>query len=188
MWEDRIRDYISYMNEVITTVKGQAVPNADNPGDYFKVKDIISRVNILMKHEIQKASCVMNFESSVDEDLKIKGNINYIIQVLNNLISNSVDSYENKKDGIIEIIIERKLSDKIAITVKDYGRGIKDEVKDKLFKQMITTKGKNGTGLGLYISKSILASKFSGEISVESEIDKGSSFTIIIPIGGEENG
>ena len=50
MWEDRVRDYISYMNEVITTVKGQVVPNADNPGEYFKVKDIISRVNILMKH------------------------------------------------------------------------------------------------------------------------------------------
>lgn len=187
VWQDRLREYISYMNEVVTTVKDQAISVADDPENYFEVKKIVDRVNILMRHETKKASCIMKFELNVEEDLKIKGDINYIIQVLNNLISNAIDSYENMKCGIIEIKIEQNFSDKIDIIVKDYGKGIKNNVKNKLFKQMVTTKGKNGTGLGLYISKSVITSKFNGEIRVESAEGKGSSFIITIPIGGENN-
>jgi signal transduction histidine kinase len=173
------------MNDFITAVKGQAITNKDNPDDYFKIKEIINRVNILMKHELRKASCTIKYEVEVDGEFEIKGNINYIIQVLNNLISNAIDSYDNKKGGAIEIIIEQKFPYKIGIIVKDYGKGIKDIVKEKLFRQMVTTKGKDGTGLGLYISKSIITSKFNGEIRVESEEGKGSSFIITIPIGGK---
>jgi len=185
LWENRLREYISYMNEVVTTVKGQAVPVSVDNEIYFEVKKIIDRVNILMKHELNRASCKINYYLSVDENLKLKGNINYIIQVINNLISNAIDSYENEKNGVIEIKIEKKLTDKIDIIVKDYGKGIREDIKNKLFKQMITTKGKGGTGLGLYISKSIITSKFNGEIRVESVEGEGSSFIITIPIGGD---
>lgn len=187
IWQNRLRDYISYMNEVVSTVKGQAISPIDDPENYFEVKKIMDRVNILMRHEIKKASCIMKYELNVEEDLKVKGDINYLIQVLNNLISNAIDAYEDKKGGIIEIKIEQNFSDKIDIIVKDYGKGIKNDVKNKLFKQMITTKGKNGTGLGLYISKSVIMSKFNGEIRVESDECKGSSFIITIPIGGRNN-
>lgn len=187
IWHNRLRDYISYMNEVVNTVKGQAISISDDSETYFEVKKIIDRVNILMKHELNKASCKIEYESSVDENLSIKGNINYMIQVINNLISNAIDSYGNGESGIIEIKIQEKLSDKIDIIVKDYGKGISEEIKRKLFKQMITTKGKDGTGLGLYISKSIITSKFNGEISVESVEGEGSSFIITIPTGGDDS-
>lgn len=187
LWQNRLREYISYMNEVVNTVKGQAMSVSDDSDTYFEVKKIIDRVNILMKHELNKASCKIIYESNVDGNLRIKGNINYIIQVINNLISNAIDSYENGKNGIIEIKVQKKLSDKIDIIVKDYGKGISDEIKRKLFKQMITTKGKDGTGLGLYISKSIITSKFNGEISVESVEGEGSSFIITIPTGGDNS-
>ncbi len=187
LWHNRLREYISYMNEVVNTVKGQAISISDDSETDFEVKKIIDRVNILMKHELNKASCKIKYESSVDESLRIKGNINYIIQVINNLISNAIDSYKSGKSGIIEIKIEKKLPDKIDIIVKDYGKGISEEIKSKLFKQMITTKGKDGTGLGLYISKSIITSKFNGEISVESVEGEGSSFIITIPTGGDDS-
>ena len=57
-----------------------------------------------------------------------------------------------------------------------------DGVKEKLFKEMITTKGKNGTGLGLYMSYSTIRAHFNGDIKVESEKGKGTTFSIILPL------
>ena len=51
-----------------------------------------------------------------------------------------------------------------------------------LFKEMITTKGKNGTGIGLFMSYSNIKAQFNGDIQFKSEVGKGSTFVIIIPI------
>lgn len=187
MWEDRIKEYISYMSEVITAVKGQTIPAHEDNNNYFELKNAVNRACVLMKHELKKNSCVIKCEYRIENSVKIKGNINYMIQVLNNLISNAIDSYKNQKVSTIEVLILKKLPDKIDIVVKDYGKGIREEIKNKLFKQMVTTKGKEGTGLGLYISKSIINSKFNGEIRLESVEGQGSSFIITIPTGGEES-
>ena len=56
------------------------------------------------------------------------------------------------------------------------------EVQSKLFKEMITTKGKNGTGLGLFMSYSNIKAHFNGNITFESEKGKGTIFSIIVPI------
>ena len=60
------------------------------------------------------------------------------------------------------------------------------KVQDKLFKEMVTTKGKNGTGLGLFMSYSNIRAHFSGNITFESEEGKGTKFNIIIPMKREE--
>ena len=65
--------------------------------------------------------------------------------------------------------------------IKDYGPGLPDIVKQKLFSEMITTKGKNGTGLGLYMSYSTIKAHFGGVILLfESEAGKGTTFNIIL--------
>ena len=56
-----------------------------------------------------------------------------------------------------------------------------NELKEKLFKEMITTKGKNGTGLGLYMSYSNIKAHFSGDISVYTKSGEGTTFDIILP-------
>lgn len=58
------------------------------------------------------------------------------------------------------------------------------EVQDKLFKEMITTKGKNGTGLGLFISYSTIKAHFNGNITCESN-NNGTTFTITIPLSSD---
>lgn len=70
----------------------------------------------------------------------------------------------------------------LLIEIQDYGCGMTNEVKDKLFKQMITTKGKKGTGLGLFMSYSTIKAHFNGDIKFESEHNKGTTFTIILPL------
>ena len=70
----------------------------------------------------------------------------------------------------------------LVITIKDYGPGIPENIKDKLFKEVISTKGKNGTGLGLYMSYSTIKVHFHGNLTFESEKDMGTTFYIKVPI------
>ena len=65
--------------------------------------------------------------------------------------------------------------------IRDYGKGMPDEVKNRLFKEMVTTKGKNGTGLGLYMSYSTIKGRFLGNMEFVSEENTGTMFVITIP-------
>ena len=66
--------------------------------------------------------------------------------------------------------------------MQDYGKGIPQDTIAKIFEAFYTTaRSKGGTGLGLSIVYNIITGALEGEISVESEIDKGTSFTITIP-------
>ena len=56
------------------------------------------------------------------------------------------------------------------------------EVQEKLFKEMVTTKGKNGTGLGLFMSYSNIRAHFNGTITFDTKTGEGTTFNIIIPM------
>ena len=179
-WIAKIRTYDSYMSDVITAVKGQAVNMNDEKPVLFTVKELFNRVNILMKHELKNALVTLNIEYKISENTKILGNINSLVQVLNNLISNAIQAYNGKPNENIDLVIDNK-DEKILISVIDHGCGISKEVQDKLFSQMITTKGQKGTGLGLFMSYSTIKGHFKGEMNFESEVGKGTRFNILLP-------
>ena len=180
-WVAKIKTHTEYMSDVITAVKGQAVTLSNEEDISFTVSELLKRVNILMKHELKNAIVYLNVSMKTDENTVINGDVNSLVQVINNMISNSIQSYNGKPEQNIDLIVERNGNDLI-ISVKDYGTGIPKKVKDKLFKEMITTKGKNGTGLGLYMSYSTIRAHFNGNITVESEEGKGCKFSIILPL------
>ena len=72
------------------------------------------------------------------------------------------------------------MKEKYYITVEDYAGGIPESVQEKLFKKMITTKGKNGTGLGLYMCYSTIKGKFNGDMFFETKDGIGTKFTIVL--------
>lgn len=178
-WVEKIKPYCSYMSDIISTVKGHTVNMNDSSNVSFTVEELLKRVNILMNHELKRFHCKMNVDLNVDINTVIRGEINNLVQVLNNLISNSIEAY-NGEDGSIDLSISKK-GQEIEIMVKDYGEGIPDKIKKKLLKEMITTKGKNGTGLGLYMSYSTIKGKFGGTMKIESEEGKGTAIYIYIP-------
>ena len=180
-WIPKIRTYLEYMSDIITTVKGQAVALVNNEDDSFTVGELIKRVNILMKHELKNAYIYMNVLMKTDENQVLKGNVNSLVQVVNNMISNAIQAYNGKHDQNIELEINKKGNDMI-FSITDFAGGLPKEVQDKLFKEMVTTKGKNGTGLGLYMSYSNIKVHFGGDITYKTEIGKGTTFNIIIPI------
>ncbi len=179
-WVSKVKIHTTYMSDVITAVKGQAVSTNSN-NESFTVEELIKRVSILMKHELKHSLVELNYKIEIDEEFKLHGNMNSLVQVIDNLISNAIQSYGGKPDNIIDFIIEKDAKN-LVISIKDYGCGMDKEVQDKLFKEMITTKGKNGTGLGLYMSYSNIKAKFNGTLTFESEPKKGTTFHILIPI------
>ena len=104
---------------------------------------------------------------------------NQLIQVFINIINNGIQAIE--KEGELIIKTSKKDSESILIEISDTGIGMSKEVQKRLFEPLYTTKAK-GIGLGLVLSKTILE-KHNGKIDVTSEVGKGSTVTIDLPIG-----
>lgn len=110
---------------------------------------------------------------------------NELIQVLMNLIKNAHDAIVERgiHTGKITIIVE-ETDGSIAINVCDNAGGISGAIADKIFEPYFSTKSENGTGLGLYMSKSIIEDHFHGALTFQN-IDEGTCFTIVLPIYDE---
>lgn len=179
-WISKIKSYLEYMSDIITAVKGQAVALSENTVDSFTVEELTKRVDILMKHELKKALITLNLDLKVPTSLMIHGNINGLVQIINNMISNAIQAYKGKEGQTIDLIITQEKND-VIVSVRDYAGGLPKEVQEKLFKEMITTKGKDGTGIGLFMSYSNIRAHFNGDITYSTEEGKGTIFNIILP-------
>ena len=126
-------------------------------------------------------------ESGVDitidkyDDIIVHTYINELIQVTLNILNNAIDAINenNIKNAKIAITIESN-NEEITINIKDNAHGISAENLPHLFEPYFSTKGKNGTGLGLYMSQMIIQKQFDGEISIRTS-KNGSTFIIKIP-------
>ena len=180
-WVDKVKDYTAYMSDVITAVKGQAVTLSEEQSVDFTIEELVKRINILMKHELKNALVTLNSNIGIYDKTQLKGNINSLVQIVNNMISNAIQSYNGKPDQEIDMDIYKEKNN-VIIKIQDYGSGLPKKVQDKLFKEMITTKGKNGTGLGLFMSYLNIRAHFNGNITFETEQGKGTTFYISLPL------
>ena len=179
-WVEKVNSYDSYMSDIITAVKGQSVNMNDDNLAIFTIKELLDRTNILMKHELKKSFITLNVVKKIDENEKLYGNINSLIQVLNNLISNAMQSYNGEPNNVVDLVVDKK-DNNIIISVIDHGSGIPKDVQKKLFNKMVTTKGKNGTGLGLFMSYSTIKGHFNGDMNFTSKEGVGTTFNVILP-------
>ena len=148
-WISKLKEHISYMSDVITTVKGQTVTMSESQNSKFTIKELFDHVMILMQHELKEKLTTLNISNNVPYNASIFGNINSLVQVINNLISNAIEAYMlTDKEKIINLSANYNEADKhIIISIQDFGPGLPEKVQQKVFKEMITTKGKYGTGL-----------------------------------------
>jgi len=113
-------------------------------------------------------------------------------QVFLNLIMNASQAIEesNAASGSLgEIVISSRRRDgAIEVSFADTGPGIPEDIRSKIFEPFFTTKpvGK-GTGQGLAISHAVIVQRFGGEIILETEVGKGSVFTVRLPERGDSN-
>ena len=195
-WVEKVNSYDAYMSDIINTVKGQAVNFNEVSVEEFTIDELLKRVNILMKHELKNALAVLNVDCKVPLTTTLRGNVNSLVQIVNNLISNAIQAYDAKQgkktksligknnpqnEKHINILISQE-EENIVISVQDFATGIPKDVQEKLFKSMVTTKGHNGTGLGLFMSYSTIKGHFNGDMNFTSEVGKGTTFNIILPL------
>ena len=180
-WFHKVKDSTAYMSDIITAIKGQAANISTDEKVMFTIDEMLKRCTLLMRHELLNSGCHLQINYDPEEEISLQGDINNLIQVVDNLLSNAIYAQKQVGGGDIEIQIAHN-NQNLDIIVKDRGIGISDKIKEKLFKTMVTSKGTMGTGLGLYISNAVIRGKFRGSMWAEQREGGGSVFGISIPL------
>jgi PAS domain S-box-containing protein len=121
----------------------------------------------------------LHYDVSVQacEGLYTSGNASELREVFVNLIVNAVDAMPQ---GGRLLITGAQNGERLSLCFADTGVGMTDDVRERIFEPFYTTKGANGTGLGLAVSYSII-NRHNGQINVESAADQGTTFEIDLP-------
>lgn len=172
---------VNKISEIIDSLR--RVSRASNDDNYLdtEIKDIIDDVKHMTVERFKVNN--VNFDvyyNDIPDNTMIQCQRLQISQVLINLVNNAYDAIHELDDKWIKISIN-KITDKIQISVTDSGSSITDDIIDRIFEPLFTTKeiGK-GTGLGLSISRDIIL-KHNGVFFIDKE-SKNTRFVIELPI------
>ena len=180
--EDIIGESITGLNRIEKIVKsllGFARSSTAEFEDYDLNKGIIDTLAVA-NNEIKYVATVVEEPGDIPHIEAAGGSIN---QVLLNLIINAVHAIKDTSNkGIITLKTFEK-NDSVYCSIADNGIGISKENLDSIFTPFFTTKPVGtGTGLGLSIAYDIIVNKHAGEIKIESEEGKGTTFILRLPI------
>ena len=138
------------------------------------VRDVVGMLRLAGK--LGRVECTVTLP---DEPITVTVNRTRIEQILVNLVTNAVDAIENAGGGVT-IEVEPNHGSRVACSVSDTGSGIPPDKLEKIFEAFYTTKGDNGTGLGLSVVREIVAS-YGGVLTVHSALTKGTTFRFDLP-------
>ena len=169
-----------------------------------KMKDLINLVrkqisfkdqqtNFSLNQEIEEAIVILNYKAqknqiqilfTAEENIIISGDPIKFNQIVTNLLSNAIDSYNNDLKKFKKIIINlNNYKNYIELSVKDNGQGINENIINHIFEPFFTTKpNSEGLGLGLSLIKKIIEESFTGTIKVFSNLDSGATFKVCLPL------
>jgi len=152
----------------------------------FELDDLIANVVqdyvSYIEKENQNVKLLYNFKQDTNGPLSIDADRDRITQVISNLLNNAIKFTSKKREGVISVSAERKNSnqEEVIVSIKDTGEGINPEILPRLFTKF-ATRSFSGTGLGLYISKSIVEAH-GGKMWAENNSDEeGATFTFTLP-------
>ena len=175
----KIQDYTQYLSHTIDDFRDFFKPQKAKKITDFQIivqkaltltQNVLEQKNILLEQKIQNLTSFSGYE-------------NELIQVVLNIINNARDALlsQHTKQAKISIYIEAN-----KLTIADNAGGIPSHIMKKIFDPYFSTKvNKNGTGLGLYMSKIIVQDHCGGILSVQNN-NSGAMFTIEIPLLKEE--
>jgi nitrogen fixation/metabolism regulation signal transduction histidine kinase len=143
---------------------------------YFSVSELFDRSLELLQPKISQYNILIRIKI-FPQDLKILADPDLIDQVVINLLLNAVDAIKEVPEPQITIVASTNLNNRTTIEFADNGKGIKQDILDKIFMPFFTSK-KTGSGIGLSLSRQIMQ-MHKGSISVRSKPDEGALFTLV---------
>lgn len=176
---DRLADQIRRMNQIVQQMTEFAHQGESRRSDR-NVNDLVLQAMQMVKFD-RRLSRVEIVEDLDDSAGTVHVTPGAIVQVLINLILNALDALEEVENPRLVVSTTREDETFVAIRVADNGCGIPENDRELIFRPFYSTKPVGrGTGLGLSISRGLLEQN-EGRIAVESEIGKGTTFTIHLP-------
>ncbi len=174
-----IAKQLNYMSKTIDDFRDFFLPNKDK--EKVCIKEIISRTLDFMNFMFKTDSIDVNIKN--DENIFIFTYLNEMIQVMINILKNARDVLVEKVEKNRIINISYMIEDNwLKIMIEDNGGGIENIISRKIFEPYFSTKDeKNGTGLGLYMCKTIIEKHCTGTIDVKNS-KIGAVFIIKLPM------
>jgi signal transduction histidine kinase/DNA-binding response OmpR family regulator/HAMP domain-containing protein len=175
-------DLLNLINEILDLSKIEAGKMGLNIEE-FRISDLADNLNKEFKVQAREKGLNLEFELDGELPSTIRSDQKRIEQILKNLITNAIKFTHH---GTVKISFRSDAGNNLVIQVLDTGIGIPRDKQDVVFEAFQQLEGGTarkygGTGLGLSISRE-LSKMLGGRISLESEVNKGSSFTLILPI------
>jgi len=170
--------------KIVQSLRNLERTGTENELTYNDFSEITAEALLIVKHEIQ---FVAHLNKQIESPLYLLCNKSEIGQVLLNILLNALQAMKNQAtDDLGNLTITATATDEYIICkISDDGPGIKEEYLSRIFDPFFTTKEVgSGVGLGLSIAYDIIVKKHHGDLLVDSEPGKGTSFTIKLPIKG----
>jgi signal transduction histidine kinase/HAMP domain-containing protein len=191
--EHNVRKINEHGKRADSIVKGMLLHSRGKPGEMQKtdLNNLVQEYLNLAYHGFRAQDSTFNVKLETNYDAAIAP-INIVPQNLSrvflNIINNACYSVNEKKKeqgekfAPVVSVVTKNLGDKVEVTIRDNGKGIPQDIIDKIFNPFFTTKptGK-GTGLGLSMSYDIVVQEHKGELKVTSEVGEWAEFRITIP-------
>ncbi|MDF2882280.1 MAG: putative rane-bound ATPase [Clostridiaceae bacterium] len=181
---DVAKDVHEIKKDYISVIKGlEDMFDEKNDNVKMDIKDIASIIEADVKEYIKRNKLEIFLDFKIYDNFMVDKHY-YLVSIMRNLIYNSMEAIEKRKNGYIRIVI-KKNKDECIFVVSDNGQGIKSKNIDYIFNPGFSTKFNEETGdicrgIGLAHVKGIINEIFSGSISVTSEEGKSTEFTIKI--------
>jgi len=173
--------------ELIASFKQVAVDQTSSQRRGFSLREVVREIVVTVQPTFRKTQYVI--EEEIPEGIWLDSYPGPFGQVVTNLLNNTLlHAFDGRESGVVRLTAE---ADDAFVTFRctDDGVGISPAHLNKIFDPFFTTKlGKRGTGLGLNIVHNIVTGVLGGEISVDSEPDFGTSFTLRMPLHAPRRG
>ncbi len=171
-----ISDTVVYLSDTIDDFQTYFHPNKELTK--IELHELLNKAVVFALPRLKNTK--IDIQIIKNEDIFVETYMNELIQVTLNIINNAIDvliSLELDAPKITISIEENK--DEATILIEDNANGISEEILPKIFDPYFSTKGKNGTGLGLYMSQMIIQKQFDGVIGVDTS-PQGTIFKVKI--------
>jgi signal transduction histidine kinase len=163
----------------VRTIKEQTRLDDESRKVVFEPDVEIDSTLSILRHQLGSREVTVEVDS--DRVVQLYGDPHKFAMIVQNLIANAADAYEGRP-GVVRVRLFREGAHGV-LEVGDSGCGITEEIRDRIFDHLFTTKEIGmGTGLGLATVRSFVTSHFEGQIDLLSEVGRGTTFSIRIPL------